>query len=54
MPLDSERISEIICEGMPSQKPKGSIPTLVRFRSACGRNRYVFTDIPVDDFCRMW
>lgn len=54
MPLGSERTCEIIRGLMPAQKPKGSVPTLIGFESACGKRRYVFTDVPVDDFRAMW
>ena len=36
------------CERQTIQKPKGSLPVLIRFRSEpSGKDRYVLTDIPL-------
>ena len=42
------------CERQTIQKPKGSLPVLLRFRSEpSGKDRYVLTDIPLQTIMEM-
>lgn len=52
---DSAQSSERLASMLPDRKPKGALPVLVKFTSKqCNKDRYVFTDIPLDVLTVMW
>lgn len=52
---DLVQSSDALSKMLPDRKPKGVLPVLVKFISeSCGKERYVFTDIPLDILTEMW